>query len=466
MRGFGRIVAGMATAAALCVPLQAQFIVSIDFSPDQPNTGDPVFLDLRVLIAQDCRWKPLAGAAFGIHPELDPLPGWAIDVFLERTTLACEKPSSPLRFKVNLGTLPVASGPGVLRLTLSDRPGSMEFFNDLTVEAGAAPGWKQLVAHGGEQMFMQSAAAEAIDTRVLAIGDLNRRDIFLLDLVSGEILGEFRTPGTFGEARGMAFDGNHLFVSVGDVFGPRVFEIDLDGVIQNSFPSPTFSPANRPLEGLAHHDGTLYGTIESPPWLFAIDPDDGRTLWGRSLPVRILGLTSTSAGLLGVEPTGRVLQIEAAPLAFDTTLADLFDLGMIGIPSGIELQSLAFDGTQLFAWDAIHTTMRSLRPLALWWALDLTLRSYVPSGAQSVDVIRGQVDRIRQQAGQVVLGPTVCLVSEGRGGAVEEGDDPSLGEAHFFLARVRGPGGFKSGYGRSSAGFRRLEDTPLPGACP
>ena len=35
-----------------------------------------------------------------------------------------------------------------------------------------------------------------------------------------------------------------------------------------------------------------------------------------------------------------------------------------------------------------------------------------------------------------------------------------------WQARVRGPGGFKTGYGRSTAGFRRLEEPPFPGACP
>ena len=55
----------------------------------------------------------------------------------------------------------------------------------------------------------------------------------------------------------------------------------------------------------------------------------------------------------------------------------------------------------------------------------------------------------------VGLGPTICLVSEGSGGIVPEGDDPPLGEAQFFLARVRGQGFFKTGYGRSSAAFRR-----------
>jgi hypothetical protein len=466
MRRIERIVAGLIAALALCVPLQAQYIASIEFSPTPANTGDPVFLVIRILIAQDCLWKPSASARFGTQPELDPLPGWGIDLFLERTTPACEKPRAPLRFKVDLGTLPVASGPGVVRLTLSDRDGSTELFDDLTVMAGPAPGWRHPVAHGGEPMFMQSAAAAAIDIRVLAIADLARRDIFLYDLLTRDILGEFRTPGTFGLARGLAFDGAHLFVSVADLFGPAIFEIDLDGIIHNTFPSPTISPGNRPLEGLAYHDGTLYGTIESPPTLFAIDPDDGSRLWSRGLPLRILGLTSCPEGLLGVEPTGRVLLIDPSPFGFDMTIGDLFDLGLIGIPSGIELQSLAFDGTQLFAWDAIQSTMRSLRPLALWWAIDLSLQSYVPREARSVDVIRGQVDRMRQLAGNVGLGPTICLVSEGSGGAVEEGEAPPLGEAQFFLARVRGPGGFKTGYGRSSAGFRRIEEPSFPGACP
>jgi len=315
-------------------------------------------------------------------------------------------------------------------------------------------------------MFIQSAAATAIDTRVLAIADLGRRDIFVLDTLTRDILAEFRTPGTLGQARGLAFDGAHLFVSVDDLFGPRIFEIDLNGIIQNSFPSPTVSPANRPLEGLAYHDGVLYGTLESPPVLFAIDPADGHKLWSRSLPLRILGLTSTPDGLLGVEPTGVVLEIEPSPSGLDTTLGDLFDLGLIGIPNGIELQSLAFDGSQLFSWDATRAAMRSLRPLALWWAIDLSLRSYVPPRAGSVDVIRGDVDRMRQLAGQIDLGPTACLVSEGSGGIVPEGDDPPLGEAQFFLARVRGEAGIKTGYGRSAGGFRRLEDPPFPGACP
>ena len=393
MKGVGRIVSGFAATLALWVPLQAQFITSIDFAPTRPNTGDPVILDVQILIAQDCGWEPFAAARFGVPPELDPLPGWEIDLFLERTTLACEKPGGPLRFEVNLGTLPVASGPGVLRLELSDRVGSTELFNDLTVEAGPAPGWRQPVAHGGLQLFLVSAAAAAIDTRVLAIGDLNRRNIVLFDFFTREILGEFDTP-RFGLARALAFDGEHLFVSIDDVFGPRIFELDLDGVIWNDFPSPTISPGNPPLEGLAYHDGVLYGTLESPPLLFAIDPGDGRKLWSRFLPVRILGLTSVPEGLLGVEPTGRVLLIDPSPFGFDRTLGDVFDLGLIGIPGGINLQSLAFDGTQLFAWDAIQSIMRSIRPLALWWAIDLTLQSYVPPAAQSVDVIRGQVDRI------------------------------------------------------------------------
>ncbi len=466
MREAGRILSWFAAALVLCVPLQAQLITSIDFAPNSPNTGDPVILVVRILIAQDCGWEPSAGVGFGMQPELNPLPGWGIDFFLERTTLACERPGAPLRFEVSLGTLPVASGPGVLRLELSDRDGSTQLFDDLTVEAGPAPGWRQLVAHGGQEMFLASAAAAAIDTRVLAIGDLNRRDIFLFDLLTREILGEFLTPGAFGQARGLAFDGARLFISADDLFGPRIFEVDLDGVIRNSFPSPTVSPSNPPLDGLAYRDGVLYGTLESPPLLFAIDPDDGGQLWSRFLPVRILGLTSVPEGLLGVEPTGRVLLIDPSPFGFDRTLSDIFDLGLIGIPGGIELQSLAFDGSQLFAWDAIQSIMRSIRPLALWWAVDLTLQSYVPPAARSVDVIRGQVDRMRQLVGNVGLGPTICLVSEGSGGIVPEGDDPPLGEAQFFLARVRGPGLFKSSYGRSSAAFRRVEEPTFPGACP
>jgi hypothetical protein len=466
MRGAGRVFARVAVALALCAPVQAQIITSIRFAPDRPNTGDPVFLVVDIIISQDCRWEPSAVARFGIQPELDPLPGWGIDLFLQRTSPACEKPNAPLRFEVDLGFLPLASGPGVLRLQLSDRPGRTELFNDLTVDAGPAPGWRQAVSHGGEELFLQSAGAEAVAPRVLAIGDLLRRDIFIYDTLSHQILGEIGTPGTLGQVRALAWDGGHLFVAVNDTLGPKILEFDLDGVLFNSFPSPRVSPQNRPLEGLAWHEGLLYGTIESPPLLLAIDPADGRLIWSRSLPVRILGLTSIPQGLLGAEPGGLLLLIEPSPSGSETTIGDLFDLGWFGIPGGVDVQSLAYDGSQLFAWDARNSTLRSLRPLALWWTLDLTLRSYLPPRAGSIDVIRGDIGRMRQLAGSVSLGPTICLVSNGRGGEVPAGDDPPPGEAWFFLARMRGETGFKTGYGRSTLGFRRLEDPPFPGACP
>lgn len=57
--------------------------------------------------------------------------------------------------------------------------------------------------------------------------------------------------------------------------------------------------------------------------------------------------------------------IDPSAFGFDTTPGDLFDPGLIGIPGGIDLQGLAFDGSQLFARDAIQAPPRSLRPLAL-----------------------------------------------------------------------------------------------------
>ncbi len=467
MRWLGRVLCLGGLACILgASPARAQFITSVDFSPANPSTGDPVTLEVAVIIPQNCFWKPTATISFGRHEEFAPQRGWRVDFRLTATTAACSKPSASLRFRIDLGILPVASGPGLLRLDLDGRDTSSAQF-ELAVGAGPAPGWRNTVLHGSRQLFLVSAGLTAIRAGVLAISDVAFREILIFELRTLRVLDKFPGPGLTGLVRGLAFDGTHLFASTQELFvPPRIFKLTLEGVTLNSYASPTFSPFNRPLEGLAFRDGVLYGTIESPPTLFAIDPDDGRKLWQRSLPVRVLGLTSVPEGLVGLEPGGSALLIEPSPDGFDRLLGDLVDMGFAGIPGGVNLTGLAFDGVQLFAWDETNSSLRSIRSLALWWNSDGDLLSYVPRDSFSVDVIRGNVSNLRFLVFNSGLGATTCLVSEGSGGRVPADDDPPPGEAHFYLARVRSPGLFKTSYGRASFGFRRLESATIPGACP
>src|SRR5207249_1107084 len=125
--------------------------------------------------------------------------------------------------------------------------------------------------------------------------------ILLVDPRTGDPLASFRSPGS-GDVRGLAWDGSSFFASVRDSGGPRIYRLDLLGRVLDAFPSPSISPGNGPLEGLAYLNGVLYGSYESPPTLFAINPSTHARLWSRPLPDRILALDAAPQGFLGAVP--------------------------------------------------------------------------------------------------------------------------------------------------------------------
>jgi hypothetical protein len=73
------------------------------------------------------------------------------------------------------------------------------------------------------------------------------------------------------------------------------------------------------------------------------------------------------------------------------------------------------------------------------------------------------VERAIQFAGYLGLGPTACLLSMSPGGVVDAAEDPPPGRAFFYVARFRAPDGFPMSYGRTTLGFRRIDDA---GSCP
>jgi hypothetical protein len=435
----------------------AQQIDSFAIDPAAPTTGDPVTLTAQVTVPEDCGWAIDASIGYGLQGELGPAEGWAMEILLTSTVPTCLPGAVSLPVQESLGTLPVAGGAGILRLRVRGVVEDTRLFN-LTVAAGPVPGWEQPALHGGVFLLMHSAGLASVPGG-LAMSDQDRQRIIVVDPRDGSLIRAFPAPGN-RNARGLAFDGTNLFVSARDLTGPRIFKIDLAGRVLDSFPSPTVSPANAALEGLAFRGGVLYGSHESPPILYAMNPVNHQKIWERSLPTRIPGLDTVPAGLIGVEPTGTIYLIEPSPTGVDQVLGDIADNG---IEAGASLVGLAFDGFGIFAWNETAIEIESIRTYGIWWALDGTLRVYVPDGGSSLDVVRGDVSGLRQLSGNVDLGPTTCVVADGAGGSVPTVEDPTLGEAFFYIARFRGASGFDLSYGRSSLGFRRVD---FDNSCP
>ncbi|MFQ5878310.1 MAG: hypothetical protein ACE5JH_11620 [Acidobacteriota bacterium] len=444
----------LATVPAAASPAEAAgTILGFSLDPDSPTTGDPVVFRAEIELTTCCT-QPAVSFGFGLQEELGPDRGWGIDVDVASGNVPL---ITVIPVSESLGTLPLAAAPGVLRLRVDGVVEDVRFF-DLAVSVGPAPGWKQIALHGGFTKVAQSTALAALPDRI-AISDVGRRLILLVDPRTGQTISSFLSPGS-GDVRGLAYDGTDLWVSVLDLGGPRAYRVDLLGRVLDFFPTPVISPGNSPLEGLAYRDGVLYGSYPGPPFLFAIDPDTGARMWERPLATRMQGLAPTPAGLLGVEPTGQFYLVEASAGGGDLLLADAADHGIDGLPA---IEGLAFDGYGIFAWDASRARAMFMRSFALWWGLDGTLQAYVPDGGRSTDVLRGSVGGLLQLSGNVGLGSTLCLVANGAGGTVPTEDDPAEGEAFFYLSRFESAGGFDQSYGRSSLGFRRFD---FADACP
>ena len=454
-RGLRAVV--LASCVALPVPALATVsIQSFSLEPAHPDTGDPVVLKAAILSTSSCDFKG-ATIAWGPQPELGGQPGWGIDIRFQDGPLPVVT-TCPV--ETNFGTLAVASGAGVVRARGNGMVDETAFFT-LDVLPGPAAGWQEPAWHGGYQRTTQSAALTALPGR-LAMGDLLRRMIVFIDPRTGDELSGFFAPGS-GDVRGLAYDGTNLYASVREAIVPRIYKLDLLGRVLDSFASPIVTPGSAPLEGLAWLNGVLYGSYESPPILFAINPSTHQKLWQRPLPGRILGLDAAPEGLLGVEATGYFYFIEPSPTGSDVLLADPIETGITSLPN---LTGLAYDGAATYAWDANSAQILFMRTFATWWAADGTLRAYVPEPDQAVDVIRGDLDDIAQLSGYLDLSfhaPAVCLTSRGAGGVVAEPGNPPDGHAFFYLARFIDANGSPGSYGRTTDGFRRLDSRE---ACP
>jgi len=431
-------------------------IQSFSLAPASPDTGDPVVLSAVLRSTSSCDFLG-ARIGFGAQSELGGAMGWDIDVEFRDGVLPVV---STCPIETNLGTLPLAAGDGVLRARNDGIVDDIAFFT-LAVSPGPAAGWDGPTLHGGFSLQLLSAAATSLPGR-LAVSDLVGRQILLLEPKTGDLLSSFRSPGS-GDVRGLAWDGSSFFASVRDATGPRIYKLGLLGRILDSFPSPFITPGNLPLEGLAYLNGVLYGSYESPPTLFAIDPSTHVKLWNRPLADKILVLDAAPEGLLGATPTGSFYFIQPDPAGEDILLADPLDTGITTIP---EITGLAYDGSGIEAWDQATYTMMSMRTFALWWATDGTLQAYVPAPDQAVDVIRGDLDDTLQMANFLDLAffaPPVCLADHSPGGVVSDPVNPPPGHAFFYVARFIDAAGHPSFYGRTSGGFRRIDSSD---ACP
>ncbi|HEV8702037.1 MAG TPA: hypothetical protein VGV60_12260 [Candidatus Polarisedimenticolia bacterium] len=453
-RGVGTVALGL----VLGVPAPALATVSIQafsLQPADPDTGDPVVLTASILSTSSCEFQG-ATMAWGPQPELGGQPGWGIDIQFRDGALPVVT-TCPV--ETHFGTLVVASGDGVVRARNNGLVNDTAFFT-LSVAPGPVAGWDGPTLHGGYERLTQSAALTALPGR-LAMSDLLRRRIVFIDPKTGDPLSEFIAPGS-GDVRGLAFDGTSLYAAVRDIV-PRIYKLDLLGRVLDVFPSPIVSPGSAPLEGLACLDGVLYGSYESPPTLFAIDPSTHQKLWQRALPGRILALDAAPEGILGAEATGSFYFIEPSPTGDDVLLSDPIDTGMTDFPN---LGGLAYDGAAMYAWDSNSNQILFMRTFGIWWAVDGTLRAYVPPPDLAVDVIRGDIRNIAQLAGYLDLSfdaPAVCLASRSAGGVVAEPDHPPAGHVFFYLARFIDANGSPGSYGRTTAGFRRLDTRE---ACP
>jgi len=431
-------------------------IQSFSLAPASPDTGDPLVLTAVIQSTSSCDYID-ARIGIGAQAELGGRTGWGIDVEFRDGVLPVV---STCPIEKSLGTLPVAVADGVLRARNDGIVNDVAVFT-LAVAPGPAPGWDGPALHGGLPLQVVSAAATSLPGR-LAVSDLLALRILVLDPETGDLLSSFRSPGS-GDVRGLAWDGSSLYASVRDSFGPRIYRLDLLGRILDSFPSPSITPGNAPLEGLGFLAGVLYGSYESPPRLFAINPSTHATLWNRPLRDKILALDAAPEGLLGATPTGSFYFIQPDPAGQDILLADAADTGITTVP---QITGLAYDGSGVFAWDAATYTMMSMRTFALWWARDGTLQAYVPPPDQAVDVIRGDLDDTQQLSNFLDLAffaPPVCLASRSPGGVVADPDNPSAGHVFFYLARFIDAAGHPSFYGRTSDGFRRIDSSD---ACP
>jgi hypothetical protein len=444
-------------ASQVQTPALASVIIeSFSLRPDSPNTGDPVVLSAVIQSTSSCNFID-ATIGFGPQEELSGQKGWGITVDFEDGPIPVV---SSCAIEKSFGTLPIASGDGVLRARNQGTVNDVRPFA-LSVAPGPAPGWDGPAPHGGFSELTVSSALTALPGRLAMSDTLNRR-ILMVDPVTGELLSSFVSPGS-GDVRGLAYDGTNLYASTRDANGPRIYKLDLLGRILDSFPSPSVSPGNAPLEGLAFLNGVLYGSYESPPRLFAIDPSTHQKLWERALPGRILALDAAPEGLLGAEAGGDFYLIGPAPAGRDVLLADPIDTGITTTPN---FTGLAYDGFGIYAWDSSAPAMLFMRTFALWWTLDGTLQSYVPGPDLAIDVIRGDVANVLQLAGYFDLaffGPAVCLAGRSPGGAVADPDEPPPGHAFFYLARFIDALDRQGSYGRTSEGFRRIDSSD---ACP
>ncbi len=431
-------------------------VQTFSLQPASPSTGDRLTLSAVIESTSSCDF---VGATIGYGPqaELGGAPGWAIDVAFQDGPLPV---LSTCPIEAGFDGLQVASAQGVLRARDNGVVNDTRPFA-LSVAPGPIPGWSEPSFHGAFDLPAQCAALTTIPG-ALAMNDLLRHRILFVDPHTGEEQSSIAAPGS-GDVRGLAFDGTNLFASVRDAAGPRVYRVDLLGRILDSFPSPTISPGNAPLEGLAFLDGVLYGSYESPPTLFAIQPTTHQKLWQRPLPGRILALDAAPVGLLGAEATGDFYFIEPSPAGQDVLLADPIETGLTGLPN---LTGLAYDGSITYAWDANSSRLLVMRTFALWWALDGTLQTYVPPPDIAVDVIRGDLDNLFQSAAYLDLsffGSAACLASRAVGRVVPDTETPPSGHAFYYLARFVDASGGASSYGRTSDGFRRIDTSS---ACP
>jgi hypothetical protein len=454
------LAAVLAATLAASSAARAQTLLSASVDPPHANTGDRFVLHASSSLPQDCAWSAQARAGFGAQAEIQPGPGWGVDLEMVAQTTDCIPGTITLDTATDLGLLPVASGPGVVRLHFDGQVTSTLSFALLTVDPGAAPGWTDPAADWIVQVFVQSAGLTSVDADDLAISDTLHREIDVFDPLSETVVESFSAPGS-GNVRALTFDGTQFYAATLDTIGPRIYRLARHGGVLDVFTSPGVQPNPQALEGLAWRAGLLYGAYPNPPLLFAVNPGTHQLLWQRSLPVRLTGLVSVPEGLVGVDPGGSFYLVDPDQAGGARLIADPVDTGM---PALSDMTDVAWDGRGLFVFDQQQSMVRRVRNYALWWAADLTLRAYAPPALGPVDVLRGDLASVHFTASSVDLGATACLVADGAGGVVvDPAGPPSPGQGFFYLARFRGADDFDTSWGRASNGFRRLESAP---ACP